>query len=59
MDHADPACKALHDKCRKAEPFIFFFGTLFLVGIAIALVVCESQRQVGPESAQRTISVHH
>lgn len=55
MDHADPhthACSRA-DQRRRAEPFVFFFGTLGLVVIAIVLVVWTSHQQVGPDTAQR------
>lgn len=60
MDHADPhphAC-SLTDKRRRAEPFIFFFGTLGLALIAIILVVWTAHQPVGPESAQRPAAPH-
>lgn len=54
MDHADHA-SCSHDltgTCRKAEPFLFFFGTLAAVLVAIVLVVVEANTPYGPASAQ-------
>lgn len=60
MDHADLHAHAgsLADKRRRAEPFIFFCGTLGLVLIAIILVVWTSLQQVGPNSAQHPAAPH-
>lgn len=63
MDHADHhSCSHdLAEKRRKLEPYIFFFGTLAAVLVAIILVVVEANTQYGPDSAQpiHTSPAHH
>jgi hypothetical protein len=52
MDHTSPQSHCCAEKRRKAEPYIFFFGTMLLVAFGIALVVCNSRHDIGPRSAQ-------
>lgn len=55
MDHAESHAPARTpaERRRRAEPYVFFFGTLGAVLIAIILIIVTSHQQVGPDTAQR------
>lgn len=62
MDHAEshPACSRA-ERRRRAEPYVFFFGTMIAIALAIALVCYEAYfSPVGPKSAQpQDAPIHH
>lgn len=61
MDHADSHAPARSpaERRRRAEPYVFFFGTMGAVLIAIILIIAKSHEQVGPDSAQRPAAADH